>query len=215
MRSRTGRGRWSLTVALLAVLAATPAVTLPAAHADADVLVYPGMEIRQGTNMCTLGYVDTGLRIAYSAGHCEGPGPVTDNAGRPIGTTTVSLSNTPQGATVSTDQVISDYEKIALAPDVAVNNILPGGRVLESLPEAGLQPGQPVCHFGIVTGESCGTVERVNTGWFTMANGVVSQKGDSGGPVYVIDGDRAVIVGLFNSTWGLYPAAVTWPAPGL
>ena len=192
-------------MALLAVLAATPAVTLPAAHADADVLVYPGMEIRQGTNMCTLGYVDTGLRIAYSAGHCEAPGPSPTTPGGPSAPRPSPLTTPRTAPRSSTDQVISDYEKIALAPDVAVNNILPGGRVLESRPEAGLQPGQPVCHFGIVTGESCGTVERVNNGWFTMANGVVSQKGDSGGPVYVIDGDRAVIVGLFNSTWGLLP----------
>ena len=96
-----------------------------------------------------------------------------------------------------------------------MNNILPGGRPLESLPEAGSRSRvKPVCHFGIVTGESCGTVERVNNGWFTMTNGVVSQKGDSGGPVYVLDGGRAVIVGLFNSTWGNFPAAVTWQATG-
>ena len=44
-----------------------------------------------------------------------------------------------------------------------------------------------------------------------MSNGIVSQKGDSGGPVYVVDGDRAVLVGLFNSTWGSFPAAVFWP----
>ena len=88
MRCEPAEVAWSLSVALLAALAVTPAT--PAAYADPDVLVYPGMEIRQGTNMCTLGYVDTGLRIAYSAGHCEGPGPVTDNAGQPIGTTTVS-----------------------------------------------------------------------------------------------------------------------------
>ncbi len=207
-------GRWSLSVLALAALIATTTPP-PRAQGDAGVLVYPGMEIRQGTNRCTLGYVDTGLRIAYSAGHCRGPGPVTDDAGRPIGTTTGYLDNTPEGATVWTDQVISDYEKIALAPDIAVNNILPGGRALDWLPDAGLRPGQPVCHFGVATGESCGTVERVNTGWFTMANGVVSQEGDSGGPVYVIDGGRAVVVGLFNSTWGLFPAAVAWPPPEL
>jgi hypothetical protein len=46
-----------------------------------------------------------------------------------------------------------------------------------------------------------------------MANGVVSQKGDSGGPVYVLmDDGRAVIVGMFNSTWGQFPAAVSWQA---
>jgi hypothetical protein len=44
-----------------------------------------------------------------------------------------------------------------------------------------------------------------------MANGVVSQKGDSGGPVYVVMPDgRAAIIGMFNSTWGNYPAAVSW-----
>ena len=63
----------------------------------------------------------------------------------------------------------------------------------------------------MITGESCGNVEAVNNGWFTMANGVVSQKGDSGGPVYVVTPDgRAAIVGMFNSTWGNYPAAVSW-----
>jgi len=75
--------------------------------------------------------------------------------------------------------------------------------------------GQRVCHFGVATGESCGTVEAVNNGWFTMANGVVSQKGDSGGPVYVpTDDGRAAIVGMFNSTWGQFPAAVSWQAMG-
>jgi hypothetical protein len=44
-----------------------------------------------------------------------------------------------------------------------------------------------------------------------MANGVVSQKGDSGGPVYTVMPDgRAAIIGMFNSTWGQYPAAVSW-----
>jgi hypothetical protein len=107
--------------------------------------------------------------------------------------------------------MISDWEAIALAPDVQVNDILPGGRTLSYDPAVVPRQGQPVCHFGVVTGESCGTVESVNNGWFTMANGVVSQKGDSGGPVYVLTDDgRAVIVGMFNSTWGQYPAAVSW-----
>jgi hypothetical protein len=43
---------------------------------------------------------------------------------------------------------------------------------------------------------------------------VVSQKGDSGGPVYVLDGARAVVIGLFNCTWGNFPAAVSWQATG-
>ena len=70
-----------------------------------------------------------------------------------------------------------------------------------------------MCHFGVITGESCGTIERVNNGWFTMENGVVSRKGDSGGPVYTFGANgRAVLIGLFNSTWGNLPAAVSWQA---
>ena len=119
--------------------------------------------------------------------------------------------NTPDGATIDTNHQIADWEAISLAPDVAVNNILPGGRQLVADPAVVPPVGLPVCHFGVITGESCGTIQAVNNGWFTMANGVVSQKGDSGGPVYIVTPDgRAVIIGMFNSTWGQYPAAVSW-----
>jgi hypothetical protein len=197
-----------LLAGMLAALTATPAV----AHADPGVVVHPGMEIRQGRLKCTLGFVDPNLRVAFTAGHCRGDGPVTDSSGNVIGNLAVFRDNTPNLTTVRTEDVIADYGAIALVPGVAVNNILPGGRPLESEPGRLLEPGQAVCHFGIMTGESCGTVDRVNNGWFTMANGVVSKQGDSGGPVYVVDGARAVMVGLFNSTWGTSPAAVSWRA---
>lgn len=163
--------------------------------------------------MCTLGYIDPVQRIAFSAGHCRANGPVTDRTGRLVGVVTTARDNTPNGTVVRTDQVISDYETIALADGVVVNNVLPDGRQLLADPATVLVAGQPVCHFGVVTGESCGTIERVNNGWFTMTNGVVSQRGDSGGPVYTRTEDgKAVIVGLFNSTWGQFPAAVSWQA---
>ena len=185
------------------------------ANADPGVVVYPGMEIRQDSNLCTLGFVDPAQRIAYSAGHCRGNGPVTDRNGRYIGTVSTSRDNTPDGAVIRTDQVISDYETITLATDVQINNVLPGGRQLVADPGAPLSAGQSVCHFGVVTGETCGSIERVNNGWFTMTNGVLSQKGDSGGPVYALaDNGKAVIIGLFNSTWGDLPAAVSWQATG-
>ncbi|OBF93174.1 hypothetical protein A5790_12290 [Mycobacterium sp. 852002-51152_SCH6134967] len=204
--------RHSLRV-LAALAAPITAVALMSAPAQANpgVLVYPGMEIRQDNNVCTLGYVDPATRIAFTAGHCRGSGPVRDRNGNLIGMQTVYRDNTPNGATVDTNHQIADWEAIALAPNVAVNNVLPGGKVLVADPGVVPTAGQPVCHFGVVTGESCGNVEAVNNGWFTMANGVVSQKGDSGGPVYVITPDnRAVLIGMFNSTWGQYPAAVSW-----
>jgi hypothetical protein len=194
-----------------AVTAALPVACLPAvANAD-PVLVYPGMEIHQGTHLCTLGYVDPGLRVAFTAGHCRGDGPVADRDNHVIGNLATFRDNTPSGSIVKTDQQIADYESIVLVPDVAVNNILPGGRVLQSDPGLVVTPGEPVCHFGVVTGESCGTVESVNNGWFTIGHGAVSQQGDSGGPVYITDGPGpARIVGIFNSVWGGLPAAVSW-----
>ncbi len=203
----------SLVVA--GVAAAALGSLAPGASAGGRVEVFPGMEIRQGTTVCTLGFVDAVTRTGYSAGHCRGNGAVTDRDGRFIGVVGTSRDNTPNGTVVRTDEVISDYETIALAGDVTVSTALPGGRRLSADAAPPLAAGQPICHFGVVSGESCGTVERVNNGWFTMTNGVVSQKGDSGGPVYTVAGNgAAVLVGLFNSTWGQLPAAVSWQATG-
>ncbi len=181
-------------------------------RANADpILVFPGMEIHQGAHLCTLGYVDPGLRVAFSAGHCHSDGPVLDRENRIIGNVATFRDNTPNGAFVKTDQEISDYESIVLAPEVAVNNILPDGRMLQSDPGLVVTPGEPICHFGVVSGESCGTVESVNNGWFTMGHGAISQLGDSGGPVYLTSGPGpARIVGIFNSVWGTFPSAVSW-----
>lgn len=212
-RSESTVRAFAVQVAMVAVVAAT--LASPAAGtAGADpVLVYPGMEVHQDAHVCTLGYVDPAMRIAFTAGHCRGSGMVTDRAGNVLGTMATFRDNTPNGATVNTDQVIADYEAIVLADGVDANDILPGGLRLEAGPDDAVAPGDAVCHFGIVTGETCGTVERVNNGWFTMGNGVRSQQGDSGGPVYVIRGaGPARIVGLFNSVWGQYPAAVSWSA---
>jgi len=198
-----------------AAAAAALATQAPGASADGRVQVFPGMEIRQGTTVCTLGYVDPATRTGYSAGHCRGNGAVTDRNGGFVGVVGTSRDNTPDGTVVRTDEVISDYETITLADDVTISTALPGGRQLVAGSPAPLTAGQPICHFGVMSGESCGTVERINNGWFTMSNGVVSQKGDSGGPVYTMAGnDTAVLVGLFNSTWGQLPAAVSWQATG-
>lgn len=198
---------------LPALLAALAALLVPSAPANAqpDVLVHPGMEIHQDSVLCTLGYVDPQTRVAFTAGHCRASGTVTDKGGTVIGTQVSFRDNTPDGTTIDTNHQIADWEVIQLLPTAAVNNVLPSGKVLVTDPAVLPVAGMPVCHFGVVTGESCGTVEAVNNGWFTMANGVVSRKGDSGGPVYTTLPDgRAVLIGVFNSTWGTFPAAVSW-----
>jgi len=149
--------------------------------------------------------------MAFTAGHCRASGSVSDKQGNMIGTQGSFRDNTPDGTTVDTNHQITDWQVIHLTSDVAINNVLPAGQVLVTDPSVLPVVGMPVCHFGVVTGESCGTVESVNNGWFTMANGVVSKKGDSGGPAYTTTPDgRTVLIGIFNSTWGILPAAVTW-----
>lgn len=194
------------TVIAVAVSAFSPV----RAHAD-PVVVFPGMEIHQGSHLCTLGYVDPRLRVAFSAGHCRSDGPVLDRDNKVIGNVATFRDNTPNGAFVNTDQEISDYESIVLTPEVTVNNVMPDGRMLQSDPGLVVTRGEPVCHFGVGSGESCGTVESVNNGWFTMGHGAISQQGDSGGPVYLTNGPGpARIVGIFNSVWGNFPTAVSW-----
>ncbi len=194
----------AITAALL------PAVSAPVAQAD-PVLVFPGMEIHQDTRRCTLAYVDPALRVAFTAGHCRGSGPVTNKDGTLIGNLATSRDNTPSGTNVATDQLIADYEAIVLAAGVTPSNVMPGGRALVSDPGLVVQPGEAVCHLGVITGESCGTVDSVNNGWFTMSHSVVSQNGDSGGPVYIgTAGGSTLIVGIFTSIWGDSPAAVSW-----
>jgi hypothetical protein len=199
--------------ASIAVAALVP--SMPPAPAKADpVWVFPGMEIHQDNRVCTLGYVDPALKIAFTAGHCRGGGGiVTDKDRNFIGRMAAFRDNTPTGTTVATDQLITDYEAIVLDNNVMANNVMPSGRALVSGPAPALVPGQPVCHFGVATGETCGTVESVNNGWFTMSHGVQSHNGDSGGPVYLAPmGGPGQIVGIFNSMWGNFPAAVSWPA---
>lgn len=99
---------FAATVALLA------AGFSPATASADPVLVFPGMEIRQDNHVCTLGYVDPALKIAFTAGHCRGGGAVTSRDYKVIGHLRAFRDNTPSGSTVATHELIADYEAIVL-----------------------------------------------------------------------------------------------------
>ena len=128
------RRRWFRVVAAVAARSSRCAAALSRLRtAQPGALVYPGMEIHQDTKVCTLGYVDPQTRIAFTAGHCRASGLVRDTVNS-IGTQGSFRDNTPDGMTVDTNHQITDWEVIRLAPEVAINNVLPGGKALVTDP---------------------------------------------------------------------------------
>lgn len=178
----------------------------------AKLVVFPGMSIVQGENRCTLGYVDPVARTGLTAGHCNAAGPVNDLAGNHIGDVVVANRNLPATGTIRPEDVISDFEGISLAPGVEPSDTLPNGTRLRLAHDAAPTPGLPVCLLGSVSGDSCGKVDEVNNGWFTMSD-VKGDHGDSGGPVYTVSQPgEGVLVGIYSIRWGGRPAAMSWPA---
>ncbi|TDZ75242.1 hypothetical protein DE4585_01604 [Mycobacteroides salmoniphilum] len=185
----------------LGAAALTTIATAPPALADGP-LVFPGMEIIQGTQSCTLGFVDPDVRFGLTAGHCamDTDGPVYDAAGKLIGVLVIAGSNLRDGERIDGTRYLIDYEAIKFRDDVAINDILPNGIRLERgggvLPQTGL----PVCRNGVTTGEACGTVTTVNNGWFEI-DGLPADHGDSGSPVYSITSPgHGAIVGIARGT---------------
>ncbi len=186
----------ALGAAILAAIAVAPP-----ALAD-DALVFPGMEIIQGTQSCTLGFVDPEARLGVTAGHCamDTDGPVYDSGGKAIGVLVIAGSNLQDGDRIDSSKYMVDYEAIKFRDDVAINDILPNGIRLER--GSGIQPntGLPVCRNGVTTGEACGTVTGIYNGWFEI-DGLPADHGDSGSAVYSITSPgHGAIVGIARGT---------------
>lgn len=199
----------TLTMLLLAIL--------PTASAAGATKAYPGMEIRQGDTTCTLAFIDVGRRIAYSSGHCATDREVRDTLGRPIGVVAVVEHNRAGHSRTGPNDTIIDYEAIGLYSNVDVTNAIAPARTRPLIVEPGLKPrpGMKVCHRGVTTGRSCGTIDTVHDGWFRMkADGMTSQDGDSGAPVYTYtdaNGTNPVIIGILRGKNGGRVHAVSFP----
>jgi len=177
-------------------------------HADPGVTVFPGMEIRQGSAVCVVGFVEPRARIALTTGKCDGGAIATDSHANVVGTVMLARRNTanesaPDGAIPGIN-----YEVIKLAAGVTPSQMLPAGRQLQSAPGLRALPGLPVCHFGLSTGQTCGRVDSIGNGRFVISDMAADK---FGGPVYALtDDNHAVIVGLLDGTSGALPEAESW-----
>lgn len=206
-----------VVLVILAALTALLAATSPAASASGAARAYPGMEIRQGATVCTLAFIDVGRRIAYSSGHCATDREVRDSSGRPIGVVAVVEHNRAGHSRTGPSDTIIDYEAIGLYSHVNVTNGIAPTHTRPLIAEPGLKPrpGMKVCHRGVTTGRSCGTIDTVHDGWFRMkADGMTSEDGDSGAPVYTYtdaSGTNPVIIGILRGKNGGRVHAVSFP----
>jgi hypothetical protein len=199
--------------AIAAALTALGVLTPVEAAADSGPMAFPGMEIRQGGTVCTLGFVQLSMRIGITVGQCDGGSIVTDGRGRVVG----SVVTARRGATdalAATDGGAPniEYEVIKLADEVNATDALPSGRRLETSPGAQALPADRLCHFGISAGQNCGRVSSVRDGRFACTD-MAADPGDVGGPVYAVTDDgRAVIVGLLETVSGSASTAESWQA---
>ncbi len=208
MKPKYRRYRIAIAVAVTAMGIVTPVE----AGADAGATVFPGMEIHQGSTVCTLGFVELSMQIGLTTGQCDGGSIVTDNHGKVLGSVVTARRNATDAAATDGAAPDIEYEVIKFADDVNATDALPSGRRLESSPGAHARPADQLCHFGISTGQSCGPVSSANDGRFVFTD-MAADLRDVGGPVYVITDDgRAVIVGLLESVSSSASTAESWQA---
>jgi hypothetical protein len=188
-------------------------ICMPArSAADPGVTVFPGMEMYQDDTACTVGFVETRLRIALTAGQCRGGSTVTDSHQQVLGAVVQAHRNTAEGAAADGSVQSVEYEVIALAPNVTASDVLPTGRQLQSTPSLRAELALPVCRFEASNGQTCGRISAVGNGRFVIAD-MAPGDSESGGPVYALTEDnRAVIVGLLKGMGGSMPEAESWQA---
>ncbi|OBI21214.1 S1 family peptidase [Mycobacterium sp. E2497] len=171
-------------------------IDLPASSA-----VGPGagiyVEYADGTGGmgCTAGFLvrtSTGLPGVLTAGHCNRPGEaskVTMNLGGVLPYATLGTFAQTVSEGVLNEQ--HDIGLILLNGDNVPRNPAVGAALPVSGVATNLQTGQELCKFGIGSGEAaCGQVTEVTDSKVVFL--APGQCGDSGGPVYLKQGDGTV-----------------------
>lgn len=147
-------------------------------------------------SFCTTGYVYTGTNghaYAITAGHCQtdAPGRVVEEASGLSGRFVNAVVAPPRSG--GPDYGLIDFDptwsaEAPVKPSLSPRRNLPAVRI-----------GQTVCHFGVSSGQHCGTVAYSHGDEQFMTEDMpASVPGDSGGPVWVTDdGGDAHIIGIW------------------
>lgn len=186
--------RWLRGLGLVGAMVV--AATTLANPARADDGVTPGIKVEDENSSCTAGFAAQGNDGSYylmTSGHCDAhDGSLwTYGSEVPLGKITASEK---EGDT-------RDAAIILLDPSVGAPSGDVGGRyvVRDVLSQQQIRAGMPFCKIGAVTGETCGSVKRVEGGVVTAS--VFSLNGDSGSPGFVKNPDGSVsAVGLLMSS---------------
>ncbi len=188
--------RKMLRTTLTAIIAATAIATTaaPTVHAAPSIpTASPGAKIVNDINVsCTIGFVDTTRRIAYTAAHCVGPnGRIYDEANRYLGTvpTRLILQEDP-GKRIKDSASLAP---IILTDNAIASDTLPTGERLTGVDHT-VTLGTAVCKTGATTGHTCGTVMDLYPA--TYLSTATADHGDSGGPLYTTDGTHARLAGI-------------------
>ncbi|QLL09602.1 S1 family peptidase [Mycobacterium vicinigordonae] len=151
-----------------------------------------------GGMACTAGFLvraQSGQPGVLTAGHCNKPGEASkvsvNSAGESyvtVGTFDQTVSEGTYGEQHDIGLIALDADKLPQTP--SIKSSMPVMRVAENV-----QIGQQLCKYGMKTGRvECGQITEVTESKVVFL--AASQCGDSGGPVYLIQKDGAVAVGI-------------------
>ena len=165
----------AVTLALLASVVASAALSGPGAEADTKVALGGGAGIALEDTLCTLatiGHDNTGELVGFTAAHCGGPGTqVRVNGTDNIVGSVVAANSDLDYAVIKFDP--AKVAPIATADGFAINGIGPNP-----------DPFQKACWLGAVTGNVCSHFNAYALPFVPRRNLVdEARPGDDGGPV--------------------------------
>lgn len=179
----------------------TPPPALAPIDLPASTAIGPGAGIfveyadGSGGMGCTAGFLvrtPAGEAGMLTAGHCNrpgGPGKVTMNLGGVLPYTTVGTFSQTVSEGVHNEQ--HDIGLVVLGGDDVPRSAAIGTSLPVSGVATNLRIGQELCKFGMGSGEAtCGQITEVTKSKVVFL--APGQCGDSGGPVYLNEGDGTV-----------------------